>query len=347
MRSSDESRVWYVQHAGRRYGPETHGDLLRAADAGWLQPDDLVWWPGFEKWRTARDVAGLLGAADIPPAAEVPAAEEIAPGAPSSRSPSATGQPSGPPRASAQPDARAPAPGADRPAIAWRRKAYRGAIAWRRRARRWKVAVRRGLAPARAYLARHWRGELPLVRAFWLNTVLLFLAIQLAFKYLLTVATRTPGAADAVYAAYLALLATALLWMFVGVWRAAERRKAGRGPLSWPAVAQGCIVLWGLAIAATLAQALGQAHYAEVDPSAGPAQQRTAAPASPGASLKTTTRMRASGDRTADLAAEGSRKPALPQAKPVKDLVGDPWTSVVEITTYDKNDKPTSTRVGF
>lgn len=291
MRSSDESRVWYIHHAGRRYGPDTQSALLHAADAGWLQPDDLVWWPGFTTWRAARDIPGLLSTVSTPLALPAPSAATQAPAprplaalpAPSPAAIAAPSQYRPQPRPEPRPQPQPQAPAAGRRSVPLRRKAMRAALAGRRSVLRWAEAPRHTLAPAGAYLLRHWRGELPLVQTFWLNTAAFFLAIQLTFKYLLTVAARAPGAADAVYGAYLALLVPALVWMFVGVWRAAERQKQSRGQISWPAVAQGWLFVWGVAIAATFAQDLGQGRITQADPGAWETPRKAAGLATPNA----------------------------------------------------------------
>jgi hypothetical protein len=63
--------VWHLARAGRAHGPISQRDLLRLAAEGKLGSDDLVWKPGFEDWRTAAAVPGLL----TPPAAPRPPTE--------------------------------------------------------------------------------------------------------------------------------------------------------------------------------------------------------------------------------------------------------------------------------
>jgi hypothetical protein len=51
---------WHLLRDGKQYGPLSDSELLRLAELGKLQPDDLVWKPGFDAWRPARSVPGLL-----------------------------------------------------------------------------------------------------------------------------------------------------------------------------------------------------------------------------------------------------------------------------------------------
>jgi hypothetical protein len=64
---------WYLSRGDKRYGPITKSDLFRLAEEGKLRPDDMLWKLGFETWRAASSIPGLLG----PPSNEtIPAAQE-------------------------------------------------------------------------------------------------------------------------------------------------------------------------------------------------------------------------------------------------------------------------------
>jgi len=89
---------WHLLRGGERHGPISHRELLRLAEIGKLREDDLLWRPGFETWREARAVPGLLtppdpelmaSVADTPPAVqtEPPAEPASVPEAPVGQSP--------------------------------------------------------------------------------------------------------------------------------------------------------------------------------------------------------------------------------------------------------------------
>ena len=57
---------WYVARTGEQAGPFTDEQLRAYATNGDLKPDDQVWRPGFESWRRASDVPGLLRPPIVP-----------------------------------------------------------------------------------------------------------------------------------------------------------------------------------------------------------------------------------------------------------------------------------------
>ncbi|MBR0647564.1 hypothetical protein [Plastoroseomonas hellenica] len=97
-------------------------------------------------------------------------------------------------------------------------------------------------APFRAII-RHWRGDLPLVVAFWVNGVLLGLVVLLAWRLAREPVERAMAAAGPATlrtALAGAMLAGILLlaWQLVGIWRAASAQIA-RGRISgWERSAQ-------------------------------------------------------------------------------------------------------------
>src|SRR5262249_34587074 len=56
----NEWRRWYYTYRGRKLGPVT-GDCLRELAArGMLEPTDLVWRDGLDRWRKAKRLVGLF-----------------------------------------------------------------------------------------------------------------------------------------------------------------------------------------------------------------------------------------------------------------------------------------------
>lgn len=104
------------------------------------------------------------------------------------------------------------------------------------------------LKPRSNYLLRHWRGELPLPVAYWVNVVLL----SVVFFALLALVPRTelmadfPKTASTSMAAVWLLLVVASAWQFIGVWRAARNYIDQGNSRAWGNIAR-IIVLLGLA----------------------------------------------------------------------------------------------------
>lgn len=58
---------WFYAHRGVRQGPVSGERLQSLADAGQLDPDDLVWSEGMPSWTPGRDVPGLFPAPEWSP----------------------------------------------------------------------------------------------------------------------------------------------------------------------------------------------------------------------------------------------------------------------------------------
>lgn len=109
------------------------------------------------------------------------------------------------------------------------------------------------------YILRHWRGELPLPIAFWVNFValnLLLLALRPLVEQQLVSWSLDD---DPRLMARLALLHVAFVyvliypWQLVGVWRSAGRWTAQRGRPLWPVAGRGVLMLSLVATIATVA----------------------------------------------------------------------------------------------
>jgi len=88
------------------------------------------------------------------------------------------------------------------------------------------------------YLIRHWRGQLSLVQAFWINNILLSLPLGAALTALMTWISLKGEALQAGSIAVLLawpLLIVIDVWCIVGAWRAASRylREGGRALWTW------------------------------------------------------------------------------------------------------------------
>lgn len=64
---------WHMSRGGKQFGPFSAPDLSKMAEIGTLRADDLVWKPGYDGWKPASTVPGLIR----PPA--LPTAKSAAP----------------------------------------------------------------------------------------------------------------------------------------------------------------------------------------------------------------------------------------------------------------------------
>ena len=80
---------WYVSRGDKKQGPIADADLLRFVAQGKIRPDDLLWRCGFEDWRVANSIPGLLN----PPLAPdgKPNAPQLAANQPAEATPRALG----------------------------------------------------------------------------------------------------------------------------------------------------------------------------------------------------------------------------------------------------------------
>lgn len=100
-----------------------------------------------------------------------------------------------------------------------------------------------------SYVVRHWRGELSLPIAFWVNFValnLLLLALRPGVEHVLLSMSLDD---DPRFMARMALLHVGFVygviypWQIVGVWRSAGRWLAGRNRRVWPLASRAVLVL--------------------------------------------------------------------------------------------------------
>ncbi|HWT31417.1 MAG TPA: DUF4339 domain-containing protein [Propylenella sp.] len=112
-------------------------------------------------------------------------------------------------------------------------------------------SVRAAQAPAaiirnRSYVGRHWHGELSLATSALINCILAWVVYAaLAYSVLAAlIGTAVPG--TVLTLADLALVAfggAVFVWGVVGAWRSANRHRADKGELLWPALAKSFVAL--------------------------------------------------------------------------------------------------------
>jgi len=104
-----------------------------------------------------------------------------------------------------------------------------------------RLPGRRSMARLTAGIAALWRGEVALVRTYWLFTILGGIILVLPFLVLLMALTEPPE--DSVARWFLAYLAVILLygvWVLVGTWRSASNYQ---GNSNWALLAKICVVV--------------------------------------------------------------------------------------------------------
>jgi hypothetical protein len=104
----------------------------------------------------------------------------------------------------------------------------------------------------RNYVLRHWRGELSLPVAYWVNGLLVLVVTSLvtfAFTALMQGGYAAPGApAAALLLGFFVLLTSLSAWQMVGIWRSATRH-AAKGSAFWAVVAKVIVIIGAVRVA--------------------------------------------------------------------------------------------------
>jgi hypothetical protein len=100
------------------------------------------------------------------------------------------------------------------------------------------------------YIVRHWHGEFPLLRSFWVNGVALTLTFQIvvglaAALFLVLTGARSGDRLVSQVTLLTSLLTVALMtWQCFGIWRSASQHEERGGHGSWAAAAKLVVILW-------------------------------------------------------------------------------------------------------
>ncbi|HVY58694.1 MAG TPA: GYF domain-containing protein [Xanthobacteraceae bacterium] len=236
---------WYLQQDGAPAGPYSISDLQAAVAQRNLTPDDLVWRSGWDDWRPAATVTGLF----VPPPLGTQAKSALKPEAADA-----------PPVARDAPGASARTPwGArgDMPLQVSRNDALAAAPELRTGA----DFTLPGLPETRSrrnYLTRHWRGELSLPVAFWVNGFACNFVLSVAAAFF-TIYIETAGLSAALAASVVVFTVAQVavwVWQIVGMWRSAARHRERGGRAFWAGLAQVVVVLGVLRSVAYFGQSL-------------------------------------------------------------------------------------------
>jgi hypothetical protein len=94
------------------------------------------------------------------------------------------------------------------------------------------------------YIARHWRGELPLVKTYWVNGVLLTFSILLAMRGLQqmqdSMSLKTIAGLSVLVSTLIVIVS---IWQFVGIWRSSTNYVCEGGANHWGVLAKVAVVL--------------------------------------------------------------------------------------------------------
>ncbi len=205
---------WYMLRGREQSGPHTVSFIRAAARAGGLARHDLVWRMGWDDWRSADTVDGLFDGPQTAAQTEPPR-RPGAPPIPGNASPIASVP-------FVQP-VLGPPPAVAGPAVA-----------------------------SSNYLVRHWRGELSLAQAFWLDGFLSGVAMRViehATNWFVDAdQSRESYQVVIVLAAYVLALLTITGWLLVGIWRSASRHRARGGWALWAWSAKFFVIVEVLAL---------------------------------------------------------------------------------------------------
>jgi hypothetical protein len=109
--------------------------------------------------------------------------------------------------------------------------------------RTFPTAAARGVT--RNYLARHWRGELPLGISYWVNGLLVnIIAVSGAFALGLAIGVRPGNYGPLVYWVVVWIFILVLsIWQAGGIWRSADNHITRKGSSTWGNLAKFAVVL--------------------------------------------------------------------------------------------------------
>ena len=93
--------------------------------------------------------------------------------------------------------------------------------------------ISRGATRKRNYLSRHWRGQLSLPVAFWVNYIVLSVIFFVTGNIL-----ALNEADDRVGIPFLMIWLPIIIWQFVGTWRSAGNRSG-----FWGIAVKGCVAI--------------------------------------------------------------------------------------------------------
>ena len=222
---------WFVLRNEQQIGPIRFDQLQELARREILHPSDLIWGPGRETWTTAKDIPALFkhtsvasnSAIEPPPLPKAPINPPPLPKF--SRLPPPLPQgltmPSGP--AIQSPET--------------------------------STATSNGLEAVRKirrtnYIARHWRGELPLHVSYWFNGVGGYIVVTVIVAVISATTTFKDEFAPtwALLSMLLVWLVTlaAVSWQIVGAWKSASNYQRQKHPSYWGALAKVTLVIAAL-----------------------------------------------------------------------------------------------------
>ena len=88
------------------------------------------------------------------------------------------------------------------------------------------------------FIQKHWKGEYPLWRAFWINFILADLLLMIIFSFLLFSSLSEKEIAVRLIFNYGIIAVFLAIWQTVGIWRSGEKHIEQKGKKFWASLAQ-------------------------------------------------------------------------------------------------------------
>lgn len=210
-RGHERAMHWHYLKRGEKHGPISEAEVAELIERGEIGPNDLVWHPGLSQWIKASDAVGLFVPPPLP--AEKPEPRQAELEAPFS-------SPASAPRASDL------SPQTIRP--------------------KESVPVVDAFGfDSLLWIKRHWRGDLPLGVSYWLNGLIVYIGLYAtAFAIAGAISQIKSPYTGAAYLITFWLVAFALqIWLWVGIWRSANRHIERTGRRFWASLAKVMVAL--------------------------------------------------------------------------------------------------------
>jgi ATP-dependent protease ClpP protease subunit len=110
-----------------------------------------------------------------------------------------------------------------------------------------------------AYWLRHWRGQLPLARSYWVNGILVNLATFAGQAFIFGLGqTRQLALVAWAFVIFVPIALALRVWSFVGIWRSAGRHVTRGGSAFWAFAARAMVVIGAISFVATAPQLWSQ-----------------------------------------------------------------------------------------
>ena len=88
------------------------------------------------------------------------------------------------------------------------------------------------------FIQKHWKGEYPLWRSFWINFILIDIVFIISFSFIILSSLSEKETVIRLFFNYAVIAVFLAVWQTVGIWRSAEKRTTQTGKKLWSFVAE-------------------------------------------------------------------------------------------------------------